>query len=57
MSDHPAGGVLDPQLRVHGTDNVYVCGSAAFPSGGAANPTLTIAALAHRLGAHRTGVV
>lgn len=50
----PAEGVVDPQLRVHGTENVYVCGSAAFPTGGAANPTLTIAALAHRLGTHLT---
>jgi choline dehydrogenase-like flavoprotein len=50
MSTDPADGVVDPQLRVHGTDNVFVCGSAVFPTGGAANPTLTIAALAHRLG-------
>ncbi len=50
MSTSAADGVVDETLRVHGTDNLYVCGSAVFPSGGAANPTLTIAALAHRLG-------
>ncbi|MEO1338438.1 MAG: GMC oxidoreductase, partial [Myxococcota bacterium] len=37
---------------VHEMDNLYVCGSAVFPNSGAANPTLTIAALAHRLGQH-----
>jgi len=52
MSADPADGVVDPQLRVHGVDNVFVCGSATFPTGAAANPTLTIAALAHRLGDH-----
>jgi len=52
MSAAPADGVIDRDLRIHSMDNVYVCGSAAFPSGGAANPTLTIAALAHRLGHH-----
>jgi choline dehydrogenase-like flavoprotein len=39
-------------LMIHGTDNVFVCGSSVFPSGGAANPTLTITALAQRLGIH-----
>jgi choline dehydrogenase-like flavoprotein len=36
-------------LRVHGTVNLYVLGSTVFVTGGAANPTLTIVALAHRL--------
>jgi len=52
MSRTAATGVVDPDLRVHGIDNLYVCGSAVFPTGGAVNPTLTIAALAHRLGGH-----
>jgi choline dehydrogenase-like flavoprotein len=51
MGDDPAAGVVDGQLRAHGVANLYVAGSAVFPTGGHANPTLTIVALAHRLGA------
>ena len=50
MSRSDADGVVDPNLRVHGTDNLYVCSNAVFPSIAAANPTLTLAALAVRLG-------
>lgn len=52
MSLKPEDGVLDADMRVHSVQNVYVCGSSSFTSGGAANPTMTIAALAHRLGSH-----
>jgi glucose dehydrogenase len=45
-------GVVDPQLRHHRLENLYVAGGSAFPSYGAAHPTLTIAALAIRLGRH-----
>ncbi len=45
-------GVVDENSRVHGTSNLYVTGSSVFPSGGYANPTLTIVALAVRLGEH-----
>jgi choline dehydrogenase-like flavoprotein len=45
-------GVVDPDLRIHGLDNVYVCSNAVFPSTGAVNPTLTLTALAIRLGDH-----
>ena len=51
MSDDPEKGVVDRDLRVHGTENVFVCGSSSFTTGAAAHPTLTVAALAHRLGA------
>lgn len=49
MSADPASGVVDGDLRVHGVDNLYVCGGSVFPTGGHANPTLTIVALALRL--------
>lgn len=52
MGNNPETAVVDANLRVHGTQNMFVCSSAVFPNGGAANPTLTIAALAHRLGQH-----
>ena len=45
-------GVVDENSRVHGTSNLFVAGSSVFPSGGYANPTLTIVALAARLGDH-----
>jgi choline dehydrogenase-like flavoprotein len=45
-------GVVDPDCKVHGVDNLYVAGSSVFPSHGASNPTLTIVALALRLADH-----
>jgi choline dehydrogenase-like flavoprotein len=51
MSVDPALGVVDPDGRCHEVDNLYIAGSAVFASGGYANPTLTIVALAHRLAA------
>lgn len=50
MGTDPATSVVDPDGRVHGYDNLYVAGSSVFPTGGWANPTLTILALALRLG-------
>lgn len=46
----PKQGVVDANCRVHGVSNLYVAGSSVFPTGGYANPTLTIIALAIRLG-------
>jgi choline dehydrogenase-like flavoprotein len=45
-------GVVDTELRVFGTDNVYVAGASAFPTSGMANPTLTLVALSLRLADH-----
>ena len=45
-------GVVDPNARVHGTRNLFVAGGSVMPTGGRANPTLTIVALAIRLGDH-----
>lgn len=52
MSAEPGRGVVDPQLRAHDAPNLYIAGSSVFPSGGWANPTLTIVALSLRLAAH-----
>jgi choline dehydrogenase-like flavoprotein len=55
MSSDPAEGVVDSDCRVHDVANLYVAGSSVFPTGGAANPTFTIVAMAHRLADHLTG--
>jgi choline dehydrogenase-like flavoprotein len=49
MSAAPADGVVDPDLRVWGVDNLYACSGAVFPTGSHSNPTLTLLALAARL--------
>lgn len=50
MHDDPTQGVVDKNCRVHHMSNLFVAGSSVFPTGGYANPTLTIVALAVRLG-------
>jgi choline dehydrogenase-like flavoprotein len=52
MSDHPKQGVVDRDCRVHGMANLFIAGSSVFPTGGSSPPTLTITALALRLGDH-----
>ena len=54
MSDNPKKGVVDENLKVFGTSNLYVCSNASFSSLGAVNPTLTLTALALRLGHYLT---
>ena len=49
MHVNPKHGVVNSNSRVHGISNLYVAGSSVFPTGGYANPTLTIVALAIRL--------
>lgn len=49
MADDPKHGVVDSQCRVFGTHNLFVAGSAVFPTSSHVNPTLTIVALAVRL--------
>ncbi|MCU1403725.1 MAG: monooxygenase FAD-binding protein [Glaciihabitans sp.] len=52
MSVDSSNGVVDTDCRVFGLDNLYVAGSAVFPTSGHANPTFTIVALAIRLADH-----
>jgi choline dehydrogenase-like flavoprotein len=52
MHEDPRGGVVDPDLKVHGIDNLFVAGASVFPAAGWANPTLTIAALSLKLADH-----
>ena len=54
MAADPRQGVVDAECRVHGVENLWIAGSAVFPTSGQANPTLTIVALALRL-AERLG--
>ncbi len=49
MGTDPATSVVDADCRTHQVENLYIAGSSVFPTGGEANPTLTIVALAHRL--------
>jgi choline dehydrogenase-like flavoprotein len=52
MADDAREGSVDRNLRYYGLDNLYVLSAAAFPSCSSANPTLTLSALALRLGDH-----
>ncbi len=52
MAGSAGDGVVDSNLKVFGTDNLYALGAATFPSGSFANPTLTALALAVRLADH-----
>jgi choline dehydrogenase-like flavoprotein len=52
MSDDPKHGVVDANCKVHGLANLFVAGSAVYPTGGAVNPTLTLVAMALRLSDH-----
>lgn len=49
MAADPRAGVVDPDCRVHGFENLFVASSSVFPTGGFSNPTFTILALALRL--------
>jgi choline dehydrogenase-like flavoprotein len=52
MNLDPAKGVVDQNCRVHGISNLFVAGPSVFPTGGYANPVLTIVALSIRLADH-----
>jgi choline dehydrogenase-like flavoprotein len=48
----PASSVLDLNCKAHDLDNLYVTDASFFPSCGAFNPALTIAANALRVSEH-----
>ncbi|MCP5180173.1 MAG: GMC family oxidoreductase [Pseudomonadales bacterium] len=52
MGNDPATSVTDRNAAVHGFDNLFCAGSSLFTTGGARQPTLTIAALSLRLAEH-----
>ncbi len=52
MASDPERGVVDRHCRVHRIDNLYIAGCSVFPTGGYANPMLTIIAMALRLAEH-----
>lgn len=46
ISASPQRGVVNPELRVHGWENLYVCDASVIPSSLTVNPQLTVMALA-----------
>ncbi len=48
MGTDPATSVVSPEQRLWDVDNVLVCDSSVFVTASGYNPTLTLAALAHR---------
>ena len=45
-------GVVDENLKMNGLENLYICDLSVFPVSPSANPSLTLVALAQRLGDH-----
>jgi choline dehydrogenase-like flavoprotein len=52
MGANPRAGVVDGDCRVFGSPNLFIAGSAVFPTSGQANPTFSAIALAIRLARH-----
>lgn len=55
MHESPELGVVDADLACHAVPNLFVSGSATFPTYCFSNPTLTVVALAIRLADHLAG--
>ena len=56
MGESEQDGVVDPNLRVFGTENLHVLGASVFRTTSNANVTFTAIALVTRLVDHLTGV-
>jgi choline dehydrogenase-like flavoprotein len=52
MGTDPADSVVNSALRTHDLSNCWIASSSVFPTAGAMNPTLTIAALALKAADH-----
>jgi choline dehydrogenase-like flavoprotein len=52
MSADPSEGVVDAFGRAHDVPNLFISDGSVFTTGAAANPTLTIVALATRQAEH-----
>jgi hypothetical protein len=52
MSAHPGDGVVDPDLAVHGFEDLFIASSSTFVTSGQANSTFMIVAFALRLADH-----
>ena len=49
--------VVDKNLKVHDTKNLYISGSSVFVTAGHAHPTLTLTQLAIRLADHLSKLI
>src|SRR5262249_35186094 len=49
--------IVNSDCRVHDGKNLFVAGSATFPTSSPGNPTLTVVALALRLAQHLRGLL
>ena len=52
MGADAATSVVDRNLKAHDLDNLYIADASVLPTSAAVNPSLTVAALSLRLGAH-----
>ncbi len=52
MGADPTESVVDPNLRTHDLENLYISSGGVLVTGGASNPTLTIMALSLRAADH-----
>jgi choline dehydrogenase-like flavoprotein len=52
MGTDPRTSVVDPSLRAHGVENLFVASSSVFPTSGQANSTLLAVAFALRLSSY-----
>jgi hypothetical protein len=52
MAEHPSKGAVDTDLRCFGSENLYHCSAAVFPTSSQGNPVFATVTLACRLAAH-----